>query len=62
MANDKEIKLMQSDRLFDLYELSYAKSENEMRDILNRQTARAEASMSKEDIALVREKVSSIVI
>ncbi|MCL2617395.1 MAG: hypothetical protein FWD96_07100, partial [Defluviitaleaceae bacterium] len=57
---EKEITIIQHDRLFDLLELDQANSEKELRDILSRQIARAEASMSKEEIALVRERVASL--
>ncbi|MCL2169803.1 MAG: hypothetical protein FWB74_07255 [Defluviitaleaceae bacterium] len=59
MATDREIKLLQHDRLFDLMEVSVAKSEEDMRKILKRQVARAEAAMTKEEIAVVKEKIES---
>jgi len=50
---DKEIKERQSATLFDQMELSFAKTEAEMRNTLKRQMNRTKATMSKEDIAAV---------
>ena len=60
MATEREIKEKQHERLFDIYELEEAKTEVEMRTILRRQKAKAQAVMTKEEIALVREEIKNM--
>ena len=60
MATDRELKVFQHDKLFDLLELAQAKSEKELREILNRQIAKTESAMTKEEVASVRERVAGL--
>ena len=56
MATDRELRAYQQDKFFDLLELEQAASEQELKEILRRQLAKAEAMLTKEEAALVREQ------
>ena len=58
MPSEREIKEKQHERLFDLLELKSAPNEEQRMEVLNRQIAKAEAVMTNEEIAFVREKAT----
>ena len=61
MATEREIKTVYCDNFFDLLELYHAMPDDtpkEFRKILRRQLEKAEARLTKEEAAAIRERVN----
>ena len=58
MATERELKIQQEEKLFDLLKLVEASSEEEMRMIAADLYARAQSGMTVEEIAAVKERLA----